>query len=118
MKIKDIDEALSLFEKAAIEQGEASKLGKNKTANRNYDKIKNVVMYLKNNESLNRLSVFYVHPNVSVRIWAASYLLPLYEKESIKVLKEIAKMKFFGSLDAQMTIREWKNGNLRNFYTL
>jgi hypothetical protein len=53
-----------------------------------------------------------------VRAWAASYLLPLYEKESIRVLKEIVNMKTFGSLDAEMTIKEWKNGNLRNFYTL
>ena len=37
---------------------------------------------------------------------------------SLKVLKEIAQKKVFGSLDAQMTIREWKNGNLKNFYTL
>lgn len=118
MKIKNIDEALSLFEKAAIEQGEAIKLGKHKKANRNYDKMKNVVIYLRNNESLNRLSIFYVHPNVSVRTWAASYLLPLYEKESIRVLKEIVKMNILGSLDAEMTIKEWKKGNLCNFYTL
>ena len=118
MKIENVDEALCLFEEAAIKQEEAVRSGKSKIANRNYDKIKSIVIFLKNNKSLGRLAAYYVHPNLSVRAWAASYLLPLYEKESIRVLKEIVNMKTFGSLDAEMTIKEWKNGNLRNFYTL
>lgn len=40
------------------------------------------------------------------------------KKNSLDILKEIANMKIRGSLDAEMTIQEWKNGNLRNFYTL
>ena len=118
MKIENVDEALCLFEEAAIKQEEAIRSGKSKIANRNYDKMRSVVIFLKSNKSLGRLAVYYVHPNLSVRAWAASYLLPLYEKESIRVLKEIVNMKTFGSLDAEMTIKEWKNGNLRNFYTL
>jgi hypothetical protein len=44
--------------------------------------------------------------------------LPVDEKQSLDILKEIANMKIRGSLDAEMTIQEWKNGNLRNFYTV
>ena len=93
------------METMKIEKEEAVRSGKSKIANRNYDKIKSIVIFLKNNKSLGRLAVYYVHPNLSVRAWAASYLLPLYEKESIRVLKEIVNMKTFGSLDAEMTIR-------------
>lgn len=118
MRIKNVEIALQLFEEAAIKQGEASKLGKGKEANRYYDKIGTIVTYLKSNRCLERLSLYYTHPDLSVRSWAAAYLLPLYEKESLKVLKEISKMKVFGSLDAKLTIQEWKNGNLRDFYTL
>ena len=109
---------MKLFEDAAIKQEEAISMGKSKIANRNYDKIAEVIKYLRINKTLDKLSVFYIHPNQSVRSWAAAYLLPVNEKESIKVLKKIANRKGPGAFDAKMTIQEWENGNLRNFYTL
>ena len=42
MKIENVDEALCLFEEAAIKQEEAVRSGKSKIANRNYDKIKSI----------------------------------------------------------------------------
>ena len=57
MKIENVDEALCLFEEAAIKQEEAVRSGKSKIANRNYDKIKSIVIFLKNNKSLGRLAV-------------------------------------------------------------
>lgn len=118
IKIENVREALKLFEDAAIKQGDASNTGKSNVANRNYKKIATIVSYLKANGALNELTVFYVHSNLFVRTWAAAYLLPLYEKRSLEVLKEIANMNALGSLEAEMTIKEWKNGNLKNFYTL
>lgn len=117
-KIKDVKDALGLFEEAAIKQGEAIGEGNSKVANRNYDKIAEVAKFLRANKCIKELSVFYEHSNVSVRLFAAAYLLPVDEERSIKVLDEIVKMKVLGSLDAKMTIQEWKNGNLRNYYTL
>lgn len=118
IKIENVEEALKLFEDAAIKQSDASNNGKSKIANRNYDKIVSSISYLKNNDSLKELTRFYEHSNVFVRIWAASYLLPLYERKSLKILKEIADRNVLGSLEAEMTIKEWKNGNLKTFYTL
>jgi len=43
---------------------------------------------------------------------------PVFEKESLKIMKNITKEKGIVSLDAEMTIKEWKNGNLKSFYTL
>lgn len=116
-KINDLKEALKLFEDAAIKRGEAIRNGRSKIANRNYDKMADIAKYLRANNSLHELSIFYIHPDIALRL-SAAYLLPVYEKESIKVLKEIAKMDGIESFNAEMTIKEWKNGNLRNYYTL
>ena len=62
--------------------------------------------------------MFYTHPNLSVRSWAAAYLLPVYEKESIEILEEIAKLEGLEALEAEILIKEWKKGNLHDFYTL
>lgn len=113
-----IENILSLFEKYAIKQGETTELGDSKKANYYYNRIMSLVHYLKEIKHLDDLSIFYEHPNISVRSWVACFLLPLHEKKSLSVLKEIANMNIFGSLDAEMTIKEWKNGNLKNFYTL
>lgn len=118
-KIKNLKEALEIFEDAAIKQADAiTQKGSSKIANRNYDKILSVAQYLRENKLLPELSVFYTHPNLSVRSWAAAYLLPVYEEESIKILEEIAKFEGFGALDADILIKEWKKGKLRDFYTL
>ncbi|HJA55866.1 MULTISPECIES: DUF2019 domain-containing protein [Bacteroides] len=118
-KIKNLKEALEIFEDAAIKQADAiMQKGSSKIANRNYDKILSVAQYLRENKLLPELSVFYMHPNLSVRSWAAAYLLPVYEEESIKILEEIAKFEGFGALDADILIKEWKKGKLRDFYTL
>ena len=116
-KIKNLKDALEIFEDAAIKQADAI-MQKGKIANRNYDKILSVAQYLRENKLLPELSVFYMHPNLSVRSWAAAYLLPVYEEESIKILEEIAKFEGFGALDADILIKEWKKGKLRDFYTL
>ena len=118
-KIKNLKEALEIFEDAAIKQSDAiTQKGSSKIANRNYDKILAVAQYLRENKLLPELSVFYTHPNLSVRSWAAAYLLPVYEEKSIKILEEIAKIEGFGALDAEILIKEWRNGNLHDFYTL
>lgn len=116
-KINNLKEALKFFEDAAIKRGEAIREGHSKIANRNYDKMTDIAKYLRANNSLHELSIFYIHPDIALRL-SAAYLLPVYEKESIKVLKEVAKMDGIESLNAEMTIKEWKNGNLRNYYTL
>lgn len=117
-KIDNIQQALDLFEKYSISQGKALDVGNSRVANYNYDRIEDVVRYLREKKELSRLSVFYTHSNAYVKLGAAAYLLPVFEKESLKVMKEIVKTKGILSLDAEMTIKEWKKGNLRNFYTL
>jgi len=118
-KIKNLKEALEIFEDAAIKHSDAiTQKGSSKIANRNYDKISAVAMYLRENKLLPELSVFYTHSNLSVCLWAAAYLLPVYEEESIKILEEIAKLEGLEAFNAEILIKEWRKGNLHDFYTL
>mgnify|MGYP000837606930 CR=1 FL=1 len=117
-KIETIEQALELFEKYSISRGAAIDSGNSKLANRYYDKIRNLILFLREKKELSQLATFYYHPNAFVRLAAAVNLLPVFEKESLKIMKEVTKEKGIVSLEAEMTIREWKNGNLKNFYTL
>lgn len=117
-KVESIEQYLILFEEYSINKGEAMNTGGSKSANRYYNNIENIVGYLRESKRLSQLSVFYNHPNAFVRLSAAAYLLSVFEKESLKVMKKISKENGIVSLNAKMTIREWENGNLRNFYTL
>lgn len=117
-RIESIDQALKLFEEYSIKRGKALDNGDSKTANRCYDNIGKIVHLLREEKQLARLSVFYNHTNAFVRLVAAAYLLPVFEKESIKIMKEVSRENGIVSLNAKLTIQEWKNGNLRNFYTL
>lgn len=117
-RVESIDQALKLFEEYAIKRGRALYSGDSKTANRCYDNIGKIVQLLRDEKQLARLAVFYNYPNAFVRLAAAAYLLPVFEKESIKIMKEVSKESGIASLDAEIIIKEWKNGNLRKFYTL
>ena len=117
-KLENTQQALDLFEKYSVNRGKALETGNGRVANYNYDRIEKVVRFLRETKELSKLSVFYNHPNAFVKLRAAAYLLPVFEKESLKAMKEITKVKGIVSLNAEMTIKEWKNGNLRDFYVL
>ena len=104
---------MALFQEAATKQAEATENGDYKTANKNYDKIIDIMDYLKRENSVDRLHDFLSASSVGVRIWAAYYLLPTHEKESVKVLGEIEKGEGIHSLTAETTLSEWRKGNLK-----
>lgn len=104
---------MALFQEAATKQAEATENGDYKTANKNYDKIIDIMDYLKRENSVDRLHDFLSAPSVGIRIWAASYLLPTHEKESVKVLQEIEKGEGIHSLTAETTLSQWRIGNLK-----
>lgn len=112
-KIKDISTALSIFEEAATNHAEATKQGDYKTGNKNYDKVIKAVSYLKEQNSLDALLQYLNHTIVGVRVAAATFLLPKYEKEGVKVLEEVSKSSDFFSFIAETTLSEWQKGNLK-----
>lgn len=113
MKIKNLEIALALFEEAAIKHAEATEQGDYKTGNKNYKNIAKIIDYLKLNNQLPCLKPFLNNSSVGVRGWSATYLLPLFENESLKVLTEISNMQGIHSLTAKTTISEWQKGNLK-----
>ena len=112
-KIKDISEAIKLFEEAAINHAEATENGDYKTGNKAYQKKIVAISYLKEHNSVDKLLEYLNHSNIRVRLSAATYLLPKYEKEAIQVLEQIAEGTGILSFNAEMTISEWRKGNLK-----
>ena len=112
-KIKDIPAALALFEESAIKHAEATKEGDYKTGNKNYHKKVKAVSYLKEQGSIDELLKYLNHENVGVRMAAATYLLPKYEKKGTEVLEAISKSSDFLSFIAETTLSEWRKGNLK-----
>lgn len=112
-KIKDISSALELFEKAAVQHAEATEQGDYKTANKNYSQIIKSISYLKERNSLDKLLNFLPHSSVGVRMWAATYLLPIHETKAIKSLETIMNSSGIHSLTAETTVNEWRKGNLK-----
>lgn len=111
--INDIQSALHQFEAAAIKYAEATEKGNSKVVNRNFSIITKIIQFLKNENGLSNLSIFLNHSSTGVRLWAATYLLLIEENEAIKVLQQISSQKGILSFDAQMTLSEWKKGNLK-----
>lgn len=117
-RFKNVDEALTLFEYYSKKGCEAlDQYGDSKTYNRCAENIDKIIGYLKRNESVHLLERFHNHPNIAVRVEAAVLTLPLDEKKSLKVLKQVAKSDVRGTahIEAVDTIKEWKNGNLKPF---
>lgn len=112
-KIRDIETALLNFEEAAKKQAEATDQGDFKTGNKNYAEIVKAITFLKEHDSMDKLSALLSHSYVGVRLWAASFLLPFIETEALRVLKEISSGSGIHSLTAETTLSEWEKGTLK-----
>lgn len=112
-KIKNIEMALMLFEEAAIKHTEATEKGDYKAANKNYNIVAKVIAFLKEHNEIHFLLKFLNHNSVGVKGWAATYLLPIEEKQAIEALEKITNEKGIRSLAAETTLSEWRKGNLK-----
>ena len=113
MLIKTIDEAIALFKQHAIIQCESTENGNYKLGNKSYDKIIRCISFIEKNNKLEMLFSFLDDENMYIRYWAACALLHTKEKEAIKVLKAIKRSKSgLISLNSEMTISEFKKGNI------
>lgn len=113
MTYKSIEAALLDLEIAATKHAEATEQGDHKTGNKNYTVISNVITFLKEQNEMERLSVFLNNSSEGVRLWAATYLLPVNEQQAIGVLEEIAKGSGICSFNADITLSEWRKGDLK-----
>ncbi|PKL81102.1 MAG: DUF2019 domain-containing protein [Ignavibacteriae bacterium HGW-Ignavibacteriae-4] len=111
--LNNISSALNLFIESAKEHTLATEEGNYRKGNKNYYLIVEAISYLRNNNSLTELKPLLNNSYIGVRLWTACYLLPVFEKESLLILKDIVEEGGIHSLSAEMTICEWKKGNLK-----
>jgi HEAT repeat protein len=70
--------------------------------------------YLKKTDQIALLIQLLGDTNLSVRIWAAAYLLPINEERALEVLNEASKDNGIIAFNAKITIDEWKKGHLKS----
>lgn len=109
MVIKDISHALEIFEKAAFLHGQATLLGEYKIANKEYKNISKASLFLRKNDLVSTLEKFLSVDNISIRLWAASYLLDVNESKALATLSDIidSDTSILG-FNAKMIMEEWK----------
>ena len=100
------------FENAAVKHAEATEAGHHTQANKCYQVIAKSARYLKETNNLKQLSKFLYSESVGVRMWAATYLLPIFERNARQILQTIASDNNIHSLTAKITLDEWEKGNL------
>jgi hypothetical protein len=111
--IKNTETALLQFIEAATKHAEATEQGDYKTVNKSYAIIVKAITFLKEQNEIEKLSEFLSHSSVGVRMWAATYLLPVLENEGLRVLKQIAGETGIHSFTAKITLSEWEKGSLK-----
>lgn len=55
--------------------------------------------------------------DLQLRILAAASLLAVDEIYAFKVLEEIAAMDVAGSFEAEMTLKEWRSGSIKTYWS-
>lgn len=116
MKITNIEEAVKTFKNFAEIQGEATLESNYKVGNKYYDKLVAVFEYLKVKDEIDVILNFVNDKNSNVRLFAACFLLFKYEKLAISILKDVAKENSIIGHNAEMTLSEWKKGNLKSYW--
>jgi Domain of unknown function (DUF2019) len=116
-KLKDKTQAelVELFVDASISHGQGTLNGDYKKCNKAYSVIQKVYDELKRRDLIeNALLDLLTHDDTSVRLWAASYLLPIVPTESIMALSGISSNRDGNfRLDAELVLEEWEKGELK-----
>ena len=109
MRIKDINHALALYEKHNIIRGEALEEGNSSKANYHFDKITEIIDFLKKEDALPELFRFLEHSNPWVRLTTAVHLRDYDEKACLEVMRSIEKNeKGIIGFTAELSIKTWK----------
>ena len=118
-KINNTKAALKVFEESTIKHADCNDAGNYKEGNKANDRAMKAINYLKKHNELLRLKRFFTHSHIGPRKWAADWLLPICEEESIKLLTEISKGRGDNAFTARIVLERWANpdSGLREFLT-
>lgn len=108
----DTCKALTAFRMAAATQVAAAERGDYKKGNNAFDRIIQILKYLKELGKMNELEALLSDSNVGVRMFAAYGLLSTSPKIAVPVLKEISQREDIHSLTAKMTLEQWEQNTL------
>lgn len=99
---------------AILKREKALETGNARVANRYYDKIADIIDKLKeeNTKELMKLKPLLEHEEVSVRFTTAFYLLQIIPEDAERILEDISQTRNRSSFEAEMTLREWRKGNI------
>lgn len=102
------------FIKACTLKGAYSELGDSKNANKQYKKVHETYLFFKNKNRLDVLLELLNHDNPYVRLGASTYTLQIDPQRAEKTLEELLGVRrgLLG-FEAQMTLQEWRKGNLK-----
>ena len=111
------DEATRLvtnYASAAGMHGKATREGNSDLANRSYEELASVYRLLRDEGERERLLPLLSDADPAVRSWAASHALEFAPEQGVAVLNALASGPPSPErLSAQMTLKEWKKGNLK-----
>ena len=108
-QIDNISKALTDFRLAAATQVAATECGDYKKGNNAFDRIIQILKYLKGLGKTNELEALLSDSNVGVRMFAAYGLLQTSPDVAVPILKEIAQREDIHSLTASVTLELWKS---------
>lgn len=109
-----MERVVNKYIKASINYGMAQEEGDAKKVNKNAGIIRKIRVQFKEDYSqyVYYLEQLLEHENDYVRLKSAYDLLPILTDKAENTLLELAKKKGLLGFEAEMTLQEWKNGNL------
>lgn len=110
----DIATLVSAYRSSAADHGAATENGDYPQANRHHDMIAKIYRELRRrgDEVRSALLPLLDDFNPHVRAWAASHALEFAPERGERVLQRLAGVAGVVGLNAETTLREWKNGSL------
>ena len=115
MKFKNTNDAILLFEENAEKHGVTTLNGDYKEANKCYKKIQLAKNFLLTQNDLNSLECLLHKESISIKIWAARYLL-FSNEYSVASQQELIKIHTNNTgilaSSAKQVLEEWQLGNL------
>ncbi|MFC5701714.1 DUF2019 domain-containing protein [Cohnella faecalis] len=109
-----VQKQINDFIDAAIQHGECTEIGNSKLGNKFYKKIMMSSEVIKSSEKGKEVFLELMkHPNISVRLWSASFAYQNNPIEAEQVLQDIIGIKkSLVSFTAEITLNELKSGRL------
>ncbi|MCL2224012.1 MAG: DUF2019 domain-containing protein [Defluviitaleaceae bacterium] len=104
---------LERFVAACVARGEAEEEGNSEKATVQYKIIDSICSKLKEANRLEELQSLYDHEDLYVRLWAAGLTLELPNSRAEEVLIMLSSFRGLLGFSAEMTLSEWRKGNLK-----